>query len=56
MMEFMVLGEIPGTNLVITFNWLLVMTAVALVAYDATRIMIRKKQTPNQETDKKILA
>jgi hypothetical protein len=34
MLEFIVLGIIPGTHVQITFSWVLLMTALGLIAYE----------------------
>ena len=43
MLEFIVLGQIPGTSLTITFNWVLLLVATALMIYDIRHIVQRRK-------------
>lgn len=42
MLEFIVLGEIPGTNLYITFSQVLIIAAVLLIASEL-RIRLQRK-------------
>lgn len=42
MLEFIVLGEIPGTNLYITFSQVLIIAAILLIASEL-RIRLQRK-------------
>ena len=42
MIEFIVLGKIPGTEIYLSFNWLLVIVAGLLLMYDFRHIINRK--------------
>lgn len=42
MLEFIVLGEIPGTNLYITFSQVLIIAAILLIASEL-RIQLQRK-------------
>jgi hypothetical protein len=42
MLEFIVLGEIPGTSFQITFSQLLLLTASMLIAYELRIVAHRK--------------
>jgi FtsH-binding integral membrane protein len=44
MIEFIVLGKIPGTEIYITFNWLVVMIVSGLFLYDLRRVISRKQE------------
>lgn len=44
MIEFIVLGKIPGTEIYITFNWLIFVIISAIVIYDI-KTVINKKHT-----------
>ena len=43
MLEFIVLGQVPGTHLIITFNWVLIVAAFALFGVEIYRISQRRK-------------
>ncbi|MCA9332795.1 hypothetical protein KDA00_02880 [Candidatus Saccharibacteria bacterium] len=43
MLEFIVLGKVPGTDLVLTFNWLLLIVAGSLLFYDIKHVINRQK-------------
>lgn len=44
MLRFIVLGEIPGTHLVITFTWVLALASVLLSIGELTIIIARYKR------------
>lgn len=48
MLEFIVLGQIPGTAIQITFKGVLIIAATLLATYDFLRI-VRRKQTDHTE-------
>ncbi|MDB5185935.1 MAG: hypothetical protein JWL85_458 [Candidatus Saccharibacteria bacterium] len=45
MLELIILGRVPGTELQITFNWVLIATGVLLASY-AVQIFIAAGPTP----------
>lgn len=47
MLRFIVLGEIPGTHLVITFTWVLALAAILLSIGEAGIIIARYKRQHN---------
>ena len=46
MLDFFVLGEVPGTNIIITFSWVLLAGAVLLSFGQASVLYNRFKLTP----------
>lgn len=50
MLEFIVLGRLPGFSLELTFNWLLLIFAAGLLYYDIQHIKKRKKLQTSQKT------
>ncbi len=44
MLRFFVLGEIPGTHLVITFTWVLALAAILLSVGELAIIVLRYKR------------
>ena len=42
MIEFIVLGRIPGTEIYITFNWLIVVIVCGILIYDMRKMLNRK--------------
>lgn len=51
MLDFFVLGEIPGTNMVLTFSWVVIVGVVLLGFGEATVLYARrKKPTEEQNT------
>ncbi len=49
MIEFIVLGRIPGTEMYITFNWLIVLIVCGLFMYDLRRVLSRKQENTDTE-------
>jgi FtsH-binding integral membrane protein len=51
MIEFIVLGKIPGTEVYITFNWLIVVVVAGLIIYDLKTI--KHKKTSGSKNQRK---
>ncbi len=45
MLELIVLGQVPGTSLVITFNQVLVIVACLIISFEMQRIVRRRRIT-----------
>lgn len=54
MIEFIVLGKIPGTEVYITFNWLIVVVVAGLIFYDLKTI--KHKKTSSSKNQRKNIA
>ncbi len=52
MLELIVLGQVPGTNLVITFNWVLIIAASLFIGYEAYHFINRRKNAKTQSSKK----
>lgn len=50
MLRFIVLGEIPGTHLVITFTWVLVLAAVFFTTWEIAIIVVRYRRQHGAST------
>lgn len=52
MLEFIVLGKLPGTSIVITYNWLIIIFAGVLLYLDIQHIKKRKNtETSNSKKE-----
>lgn len=52
MLEFIVLGKLPGSSIVITFNWLVIIAAGILLYFDIQHIK-KRKSTETTKSKKK---
>ncbi len=50
MLEFIVLGQIPGTSVQISFNWVLIIAASLLSFVEMRKIYFRAKHETSDET------
>ena len=49
MLEFIVLGHIPGTDVELSFQWLMLVIITILVSLEAVMVVLRhRKASPNQ--------
>ena len=49
MIEFIVLGKIPGTEIYITFNWLIIVIISAVIIYDIKTIKDKKNSNSSSK-------
>lgn len=51
MLQFIVLGEIPGTQFVMTFSWILAIVGVLLLCGEISIMASRNKQQKKSDLD-----
>lgn len=54
MLELIVLGQVPGTNLVITFNWVIIIAVTFFICLQIYFLNLRQKFIPKLLNNKKV--